>query len=72
VITYQVAKEMRRHFDLFSADLRQLFGYLAKGELHPLIAARLPLSEAARAHEMLGAGGVVGKLVLMTAAAESA
>jgi NADPH2:quinone reductase len=72
VTTYQVAKEMRRHFERFSADLEELFGYLAKGEIHPLIAARLPLSEAARAHEMLGAGEVVGKLVLITGAADPA
>jgi NADPH2:quinone reductase len=70
VTTYQVAKEMRRNFEWFSADLTELFDYLAKGEIHPLIAARLPLTEAARAHEMLGVGEVVGKLVLVTAAAE--
>jgi NADPH2:quinone reductase len=72
VTSYQVAKEMRRHFERFSADLQQLFGYLAQGEIHPVVAARLPLSEAARAHEMLGAGEVVGKLVLITGAADRA
>jgi NADPH:quinone reductase len=72
VTTYQIAKEMRRHFDRFSADLQQLFGSLAQGEIHPVIAARLPLSEAAKAHEMLGAGEVVGKLVLITGAADRA
>jgi NADPH:quinone reductase-like Zn-dependent oxidoreductase len=70
--TYQIAKEMRRHFERFRADLQQLFGYLAEGEIHPVIAARLPLTEAARAHEMLGAGQVVGKLVLITRAADRA
>jgi NADPH:quinone reductase-like Zn-dependent oxidoreductase len=34
------------------------------GELRPVVGEVLPLSEAARAHEMLEAGGVVGKLVL--------
>jgi NADPH2:quinone reductase len=61
---------MRRHLERFSSDLEQLFGYLAKGEIHPVIAARLPLSEAASAHEMVGAGEVVGKLVLITGAAD--
>jgi NADPH:quinone reductase-like Zn-dependent oxidoreductase len=63
---------MRRHFERFSGDLQQLFGYLAQDEIHPVIVARLPLSEAATAHEMLGAGEVVGKLVLITGAADRA
>jgi NADPH2:quinone reductase len=66
VITYQVAKEMRRHFDRFSQDLRRLFSLLQEGKIKPLIADRLPLEQAATAHERLGAGGVSGKLVLVT------
>jgi NADPH2:quinone reductase len=31
----------------------------------PLIAQRLPLDKARRAHEMLGEGGVIGKIVLL-------
>jgi NADPH:quinone reductase-like Zn-dependent oxidoreductase len=46
--------------------------HVSEGEIHPPIAAHLPLSEAARAHEMLGAGEVVGKLVLITGAADRA
>ena len=30
-----------------------------------LIAARLPLEEARRAHDMMGDGGVLGKIVLL-------
>lgn len=38
---------------------------IAAGKLHPRIHARLPLSEATRAHEMLESGAVVGKLLLL-------
>jgi hypothetical protein len=33
--------------------------------IKPLIAGRFPLSEARRAHELLGSGGVTGKVVLV-------
>jgi NADPH:quinone reductase-like Zn-dependent oxidoreductase len=35
------------------------------GALHPVIHEVLPLAEAVRAHEMLEAGSVFGKLVLV-------
>jgi len=38
---------------------------LSGHEVKPLIAQRLPLAEARRAHELLGAGGVTGKIVLV-------
>jgi NADPH:quinone reductase-like Zn-dependent oxidoreductase len=41
-----------------------LFDYLAKGRIKPHIHERLPLSEAARAHELLESGTVKGKLIL--------
>jgi len=31
----------------------------------PIVAERLPLAEARRAQEVLGKGGVIGKIVLM-------
>jgi NADPH:quinone reductase len=46
------------------AGMRALIDMLAAGKLHPRIHARLPLSEATRAHEMLESGAVVGKLLL--------
>jgi NADPH:quinone reductase len=46
------------------AGMRALIGMLAAGKLHPRIHARLPLAEAARAHEMLESGAVLGKLLL--------
>ncbi|MGB6535978.1 MAG: zinc-dependent alcohol dehydrogenase family protein [Xanthobacteraceae bacterium] len=47
------------------AGMRALIDMLAAGKLHPRIHARLPLTEAARAHEMLESGAVLGKLLLV-------
>jgi NADPH2:quinone reductase len=47
------------------AGMRALIDMLAAGKLHPRIYARLPLSEAIRAHEMLESGAVIGKLLLL-------
>ena len=47
------------------AGMRALIDMLAAGKLHPRIYARLPLHEAARAHEMLEGGAVIGKLLLI-------
>jgi NADPH2:quinone reductase len=47
------------------AGMRVLIDMLAAGKLHPRIHARLPLNEAARAHEMLEGGEVLGKLLLV-------
>jgi NADPH2:quinone reductase len=42
-----------------------LFDLLRRQEIKPLIAQRVPLVDARRAHEMLGEGGVTGKIVLV-------
>ena len=49
----------------FRQDLTALFDLLQQKKIRPLIAERFPLAEAQRAHELLGAGGVTGKLVLV-------
>jgi NADPH:quinone reductase len=46
------------------AGMRALIEMLAAGKLHPHIHARLPLTEAVRAHEMLESGAVLGKILL--------
>jgi NADPH:quinone reductase len=46
------------------AGMRALIDMLAAGKLHPRIHARLPLSEAVKAHELLESGAVLGKLLL--------
>jgi NADPH2:quinone reductase len=42
----------------------ELLRLLASGKIKPLISVRLLLAEAARAHEMIESGRVLGKLVL--------
>jgi NADPH2:quinone reductase len=46
------------------AGVRAVMAMLAAGKLHPRIHARLPLTEAKRAHEMLESSIVLGKLLL--------
>jgi NADPH2:quinone reductase len=55
----------RRHPDWFLEDLTALFDLLASGKIQPIIAAKLPLEQAAQAHERLADGSVVGKIVLL-------
>jgi NADPH:quinone reductase len=47
------------------AGMRALIDMLAAGKLNPHIHAHLPLAEAARAHELLEGGTVLGKLLLV-------
>jgi len=62
-----------RHFTIHTWDtlveerragMRAIIAMLAAGKLHPRIHAVLPLRDAARAHEMLESGAVLGKLLL--------
>jgi NADPH:quinone reductase-like Zn-dependent oxidoreductase len=41
------------------------FDLLHQRKIKPLIAQRFPLAEARRAHDLLGKGGVIGKIVLV-------
>jgi NADPH:quinone reductase len=50
--------------DIRAAATKALVDWLAAGEIKPLIHARLPLSQAHQAHEMLEAGEVIGKIVM--------
>ena len=50
---------------MFRQDLTALFELLQQKKIKPLIAQRLPLAEARHAQELLGKGGVVGKIVLV-------
>jgi NADPH2:quinone reductase len=42
-----------------------LFDLLKQHKIKPLIARRFPIAEARDAHELIGKGGVTGKIVLM-------
>ncbi len=54
------------HHDWYRATLTRLFDLLAQGTIKPVVAERLPLAEARRAHELLEAGGIGGEIVLVT------
>ena len=51
--------------DWFREDFRALLELLREGKIHPVVAERLPLSEARRAHELLESSAAKGKLVLV-------
>ncbi|GLV59222.1 NADPH:quinone reductase [Dictyobacter sp. S3.2.2.5] len=63
VVGFQGFKD--NHPDWFREDLRTLFDLLAAGQLKPLIAARLPLSRVAQAHELIEKARAQGKVVLI-------
>jgi NADPH:quinone reductase-like Zn-dependent oxidoreductase len=64
VVPYSIQTLKRLRPALFREDLIALFDLLRDHKIKPLIAQRLPLAEARRAHELLGEGGVTGKIVL--------
>jgi NADPH:quinone reductase len=49
----------------FRQDFDVLLGLLREGKIHPVVAERLPLSDARRAHELLESSADKGKLVLV-------
>ena len=65
VVPYSIQTLKRLRPEIFREDLIALFDLLEHNKIKPLIAQRLPLGEAKHAHELLGSGGVVGKLVLV-------
>jgi NADPH:quinone reductase-like Zn-dependent oxidoreductase len=56
------------HHAWYRETLTELLDLLAAGEIKPAVAERIPLVEAARAHELLERGGYAGKAVLVTSA----
>ena len=52
--------------ETYRTRLMGLFDLCASGDLNPLIAERIPLAEARRAHETIERGGYAGKFVLVT------
>jgi NADPH:quinone reductase len=65
VVPYSIQWLKRLRPALFRQDLIALFDLLKQQKIKPLIAHRLPLVEARQAHELLGKGGVTGKIVLV-------
>jgi NADPH2:quinone reductase len=65
VVPYSIQWLKRLRPALFRQDLITLFDLLQQQKIKPLIAQRFPLAEARQAHELLGEGGVTGKIVLV-------
>jgi NADPH2:quinone reductase len=65
VVPYSIQTLKRLRPAVFREDLITLFGLLQQHKLKPLVAQRLPLRRARCAHELLGKGGVTGKIVLV-------
>jgi NADPH2:quinone reductase len=64
VVPYSIQTLKRLKPEWFRRDLAALLDLLRRKQITPLIAQRFPLAEARRAHELLGKGGVIGKIVL--------
>jgi NADPH:quinone reductase-like Zn-dependent oxidoreductase len=64
-ILYSIQTLKRLKQDWFQEDLILLFDMLKQGKIKPIVAAKIPLNEAAQAHELLAAGSVKGKIVLI-------
>ena len=65
VVPYSIQWLKRVRPAVFRQDLMALFDLLQQRKIKPLIAQRFPLAEARHAHELLGKGGVTGKIVLV-------
>ena len=65
VSAYRIQKLRIHHQDWFAEDFRALLELLRQHKIHPVVAARLPLSDARRAHEMLESTAATGKIVLV-------
>jgi NADPH:quinone reductase len=65
VVPYSIQTLKRLKPEMFRQDLIALFDLLQHQKIKPLIAQRFPLVEARQAQELLGNGGVTGKIVLV-------
>jgi NADPH:quinone reductase-like Zn-dependent oxidoreductase len=65
VVPYSIQWLKRLRPALFRQDLIALLDLLTQRKIKPLVARRFPLTEARAAHELLGKGGVIGKIVLV-------
>jgi NADPH2:quinone reductase len=62
---YSIQTLKRLKPDWFHEDLILLLNLLKQGKIKPIVAAKMPLNQAAQAHELLAHGSVRGKIVLI-------
>ncbi len=53
------------NMDWYRSSIAEFFDLAVSGKMKPLVAERIPLAEARRAHERMAQGGYAGKIVLM-------
>ncbi len=61
-----LGKFAKTHHDWYRDTLAELLDLLAASKIKPVVAERIPLADAARAHGLLERGGRAGKMVLVT------
>ena len=61
---YSIGAWRQKHPDWFCEDLTKLFDLLSQRKVKPVIAMRMPLTEARRAHELIERAEVAGKIIL--------
>lgn len=62
---WEVFPENKTHPDWYHQDLATLIDLLSQRKIKPVIAERIPLVEAARAHELFESSAIIGKIVLI-------
>jgi len=65
---YSTGSLREKHADWFHGNLTELFNLLAQGMIKPVIAERMSLAEATRAHELIERAAVQGRIVLIVVA----
>jgi NADPH2:quinone reductase len=61
-----LAPDLSKDNAWYRETLSELLDLLAEDKIKPIVAERIPLHEAAHAHELLERGGYAGKVVLVT------
>jgi NADPH:quinone reductase-like Zn-dependent oxidoreductase len=56
--------EVKKNNRWYKATLNELISLYEQGKLKPVIGARVPLAEAAKAHDLLESGRITGKIIL--------
>ena len=65
VAGYMIQSLAERRRDWYRKDLGALIDLLAEEKINPIVAERIPLAEASRAHQLLNESAVAGKIVLL-------
>ena len=63
-VFYSIGALRKKHPDWFREDLTELFDLLAQGKIKPVIAERMRLDDALRAHQLIEQAAVQGRIVL--------